>query len=94
MSWDWMSHLDRRVLDAIINKFGGGPVGLDTMAASISAPEGDLTNSWMWLSPTSLQLGFADRTPHGRSGDPSGLRALKSPYTERPRAGRPLRRCH
>jgi Holliday junction DNA helicase RuvB len=58
-----LDDLDRRVLDSIINKFGGGPVGLDTLAASISE-EGDTIMDV--VEPYLLQLGFLDRTPRGR----------------------------
>jgi Holliday junction DNA helicase RuvB len=45
-----LDDLDRHVLYALINKFSGGPTGLDTLAASISE-EPDTT--WTWSSPTS-----------------------------------------
>jgi len=55
---------DRRVLRAIIEKFNGGPVGLETIAASISE-EGDTIMDV--YEPYLLQLGFLDRTPRGRT---------------------------
>ena len=58
-----LDELDRRVLDGIVNKFSGGPVGLDTLAASISE-EGDTIMDV--VEPYLLQLGFLDRTPRGR----------------------------
>ena len=58
-----LDDLDRRVLSAIMLKFGGGPVGLDTLAASISE-EGDTIMDV--VEPYLLQLGFLDRTPRGR----------------------------
>ena len=54
---------DRRVLYAMIEKFGGGPVGLDTLAASTC--EEDITNEEV-IEPFLLQLGFISRTPRGR----------------------------
>ena len=58
-----LDELDRRVLDGIINKFGGGPVGLDTLAASISEESDTIMDV---VEPYLLQLGFLDRTPRGR----------------------------
>jgi Holliday junction DNA helicase RuvB len=55
--------LDKRILDAIINKFDGGPVGLDTLAASIDEEAGTLEDV---AEPFLLQLGFIKRTPRGR----------------------------
>lgn len=54
---------DRRVLFAMIEKFGGGPVGLDTLAASTG--EEDITIEDV-IEPFLLQLGFISRTPRGR----------------------------
>jgi Holliday junction DNA helicase RuvB len=58
-----LDELDRRVLEALIVKFGGGPVGLDTLAASISEEADTIMDV---VEPYLLQLGFLDRTPRGR----------------------------
>jgi len=58
-----LDDLDRRVLDTLISKFGGGPVGLDTIAASIGEEAGTIEDV---VEPYLLQLGFLDRTPRGR----------------------------
>ncbi len=58
-----LDDLDRRVLDAIIAKFDGGPVGLDTIAASIGEAADTIMDV---VEPYLLQLGFIDRTPRGR----------------------------
>ena len=58
-----LDDLDRRVLRAIMTKFGGGPVGLDTIAASISEEADTIEDV---VEPYLLQLGFLDRTPRGR----------------------------
>jgi Holliday junction DNA helicase RuvB len=79
-----LDDLDRRVLDAIINKFDGGPVGLDTLAASISE-EGDTIMDV--VEPYLLQLGFLDRTPRGRMASRSAYAHMKVPYSERPVQG-------
>ncbi|MFZ5754166.1 MAG: Holliday junction branch migration DNA helicase RuvB [Bacillota bacterium] len=54
---------DRRLLLSIIEKFGGGPVGLDTLAASISEETTTIDDVY---EPYLLQLGFLQRTPRGR----------------------------
>jgi Holliday junction DNA helicase RuvB len=58
-----LDDLDRRVLRAIIDKFGGGPVGLDTIAASIGEAADTIMDV---VEPYLLQLGFIERTPRGR----------------------------
>ena len=58
---------DRRVLRAIIEKFGGGPVGLQTIAASTSEEPDTIMDV---VEPYLLQLGFIDRTPQGRVATP------------------------
>ncbi len=55
--------IDRKIMLAIINKFGGGPVGLDTLSATISE---DATTIEDVYEPYLLQLGFISRTPRGR----------------------------
>ncbi|MBT6060892.1 MAG: Holliday junction branch migration DNA helicase RuvB, partial [Anaerolineae bacterium] len=55
--------MDRRVLKAIIEKFRGGPVGLNTIGASISEEPDTIMDV---VEPYLLQLGFLDRTPQGR----------------------------
>ncbi|MBN1886416.1 MAG: Holliday junction branch migration DNA helicase RuvB, partial [Thermoflexales bacterium] len=58
-----LDELDRRVLGAIIEKFDGGPVGLETIAASISEEADTIMDV---VEPYLLQLGYLDRTPRGR----------------------------
>ncbi len=58
-----LDDLDRRVLRAIIEKFDGGPVGLDTIAASIGEAADTIMDV---VEPYLLQLGFIGRTPRGR----------------------------
>lgn len=58
-----LDHIDRKILLSIIEKFGGGPVGLDTLAATISE---DATTIEDVYEPYLLQLGFISRTPRGR----------------------------
>src|SRR3989339_280687 len=55
--------LDRRILENIIEKFSGGPVGLNSIAASVQEEEGTIEEIY---EPYLLQLGFLTRTPRGR----------------------------
>ena len=62
----WISgldHIDRSILLTMIEKFQGGPVGLDTLAASISEDAGTLEDVY---EPYLLKNGFIQRTPRGR----------------------------
>jgi Holliday junction DNA helicase RuvB len=54
---------DRRLLRAIIDKFGGGPVGLNSIAAAISEEKEAIEDIY---EPFLIQIGFLDRTPRGR----------------------------
>ena len=56
-------HLDRRLLLAMIEKFDGGPVGVDSLAAAISEERGTIEDV---LEPYLIQQGFMVRTPRGR----------------------------
>nr|WP_094547640.1 Holliday junction branch migration DNA helicase RuvB [Petroclostridium xylanilyticum] len=56
--------VDRRMILAIIKKFGGGPVGLETLAASIGEESTTIEDVY---EPYLLQLGFINRTPRGRT---------------------------
>ncbi|MCB0200984.1 MAG: Holliday junction branch migration DNA helicase RuvB [Anaerolineae bacterium] len=58
-----LDDLDRKLLRAIIEKFDGGPVGLETIAASLSEDSGTVMEV---VEPYLLQLGYLDRTPRGR----------------------------
>ncbi len=56
-------HLDRRLLLAMIDKFDGGPVGIDSLAAAISEERGTIEDV---LEPYLIQQGYIMRTPRGR----------------------------
>jgi len=58
-----LDDVDRRVLKTIIEKYNGGPVGLNTIAAAISEESDTIMDV---VEPYLLQLGFLDRTPQGR----------------------------
>ena len=55
--------MDRRLLSVIIDKFFGGPVGLDTLSAAIGETRDTIEDI---IEPYLLQQGFLDRTPRGR----------------------------
>ena len=58
-----LAQTDRRILLAILEKFDGGPVGLNTLAAAVGEDRGTLEEIY---EPYLLQIGFLDRTPKGR----------------------------
>jgi Holliday junction DNA helicase RuvB len=58
-----LDDLDRQVLTTIIVKFGGGPVGLETIAAAVSEEPDTVMDV---VEPYLLQMGFLERTPRGR----------------------------
>ncbi|NWG35140.1 MAG: Holliday junction branch migration DNA helicase RuvB [Chloroflexi bacterium] len=74
-----LDDVDRRVLRTIIEKYGGGPVGLNTIAASISEEQDTIMDV---VEPYLLQLGFLDRTPQGRVATKSAYEHLNLPWTE------------
>lgn len=68
-----LDDVDRRVLKTIIEKYDGGPVGLNTIAASISEEQDTIMDV---VEPYLLQLGFLDRTPQGRVATKSAYEHL------------------
>lgn len=74
-----LDDLDRRVLRAIIEKFGGGPVGLETISAAISEEADTIMDV---VEPYLLQLGFLDRSPRGRVATRLAYEHLGIPYQE------------
>ncbi len=68
-----LDRLDRAVLDAICRKFGGGPVGLSTLAIAV-AEETETVEEV--AEPFLVRLGFLMRTPRGRVATPGGWRHL------------------
>ncbi|HXY74145.1 MAG TPA: Holliday junction branch migration DNA helicase RuvB [Dehalococcoidales bacterium] len=74
-----LDELDRKVLHTIIEKFGGGPVGLETIAAAISEEADTIMDVY---EPYLLQLGFLERTPRGRLATPNAYKHLGIPYNK------------
>ncbi len=77
-----LDDIDRRVLLTIIEKFGGGPVGLETIAASISEESDTIMDVY---EPYLLQLGFIERTPRGRVATRLAYEHLNIPDNRPPR---------
>jgi len=79
-----LDEIDHKVLHTIIEKFNGGPVGLDTIAASISEESDTITDVY---EPFLMQLGFLERTPRGRVATPRACEHLGLPYNKKPPQG-------
>ncbi len=63
--------MDRKLLHAILDKFGGGPVGVDNLASAIGEERDTIEDV---LEPFLIQQGFLQRTPRGRVASPSAYR--------------------
>lgn len=68
-----LDHLDRNILETIIYKFGGGPVGLDTLSAAIGEDAGTIEDVY---EPYLIQNGLLNRTPKGRVATELAFRHL------------------
>ena len=68
-----LDHVDRNLLLTIIEKFGGGPVGLDTLAAAIGEDAGTIEDVY---EPFLIKNGFIQRTPRGRIATESAYQHL------------------
>jgi len=75
-----LDHMDRLLLLTIIDKFGGGPVGLDTLAAAIGEERDTIEDV---IEPYLIQKGYLNRTPRGRVATESCLQHF---HREKPRA--------
>jgi Holliday junction DNA helicase RuvB len=65
--------MDRKLLEAVIHRFDGGPVGLDNIAASIGEESGTIEDV---IEPYLIQQGFLQRTPRGRIATQAAYRHL------------------
>ncbi|MGN0334175.1 MAG: Holliday junction branch migration DNA helicase RuvB [Lachnospiraceae bacterium] len=74
-----LDQIDRLILTTIIEKFSGGPVGLDTLAAAIGEDSGTLEEVY---EPYLIKNGFLIRTPKGRTATPFAFEHLGIPYNE------------
>ncbi|WP_296711885.1 Holliday junction branch migration DNA helicase RuvB [Rhodoblastus sp.] len=68
-----LDQMDRRYLDMVAVNFGGGPVGIETIAAALSEPRDAIEDI---IEPYLLQQGFLNRTPRGRMLTPLAFRHL------------------
>ena len=78
-----LDDIDRKILQAIIDKFDGGPVGLETIAASLSEEADTIMDV---CEPYLLQLGFLERTPRGRVATARAYEHLGRTCPQRPSA--------
>jgi len=78
-----LDEMDRKLLLTIIEKFGGGPVGLGTISASIHEEKDSIEEI---IEPYLIQIGFLDRTPRGRLATPLAYQhfGLNLPNISRP----------
>ena len=74
-----LAQLDRTILLTIIEKFSGGPVGLDTLSAAIGEDSGTLEDVY---EPYLIKNGFLNRTPKGRVATDFAYRHLGIPKEE------------
>ena len=74
-----LDEVDRKLLLSIIEKFDGGPVGLDTLSATIDEERTTIEDVY---EPYLLQLGFIQRTPRGRIVTKRAYEHLKIPFEE------------
>jgi holliday junction DNA helicase RuvB len=74
-----LDDIDRRVLQTIIEKYRGGPVGLSTIAASISEEPDTIMDV---VEPYLLQLGFLERTAQGRIATPGAYQHLRIEFPD------------
>ena len=76
--------MDRKLLSAIIEKFNGGPVGLDNVAAAIGEERDTIEDV---LEPYLIQQGYLHRTPRGRMATPLAYQHLGLPGQSMPGTG-------
>ena len=82
---DGLDMLDRRYLTALVETYGGGPVGVDTLAAALSEARDAIEDM---IEPFLMQQGFIMRTPRGRMAAPKAYERLgKKAPPQRPEQG-------
>ncbi len=70
---------DRKILETVVNKYNGGPVGLNTIAASLSEDQATIEE---FNEPYLIQIGFIERTPRGRIVTKAGYAHLEMEYPD------------
>ena len=74
-----LTNSDRKILEVLIEKFGGGPIGLKTLAAAANEEEGTIEGVY---EPYLMQEGFLERTPRGRVALPRAYEHLGKPVPQ------------
>lgn len=69
-----LDEIDQKIMLTVLEKYGGGPVGINTIAASIDEQSDTIEEVY---EPYLMQLGFLDRTPRGRVGTPAAFEYFK-----------------
>jgi holliday junction DNA helicase RuvB len=75
-----LDEIDQKIMMTVLEKYSGGPVGLNTIAASIDEESGTIEEVY---EPYLMQLGFLDRTPRGRIGTQRAFEYFKIPQKMR-----------
>lgn len=82
-----LDRVDRILLSTVIDKFQGGPVGLDTLAAAAREEPGTIEDVY---EPYLMQMGYLQRTPRGRVATPAAYAHLGRPLTRKQNQSQPL----
>jgi Holliday junction DNA helicase RuvB len=77
-----LDSMDKRYLDALLNKFGGGPVGVDTLAMAIGETADTLES---FIEPYLIKEGFLARSPRGRVALPAAAKHFGLPVANIPK---------
>jgi Holliday junction DNA helicase RuvB len=72
-----LTQSDKKILESVVEKYGGGPVGLNTIAASLSEDQATIEE---FNEPYLIQIGFIERTPRGRVVTKAGYEHIDVPY--------------
>ena len=75
-----LDNTDKKILEAIIYNYRGGPVGIETLTATIGEEGGTIEDVY---EPYLLQIGFIARTPRGRIATPLAYEHLGIDYSEK-----------
>ena len=79
---DGLDEMDNRILMTIIEKFKGGPVGLNTISTAVGEESGTIEDVY---EPFLIQEGFLMRTPRGREATPKAYEHLgRKPHSDKP----------
>ena len=74
-----LDNIDRKILETIVLKYGGRPVGIETLAATIGEEVETIEDVY---EPYLMQIGFIARTPRGRVATPLAYQHLGIPYQD------------